>query len=141
MNQDERARGKRLVRIVAVMMAIYALIEITDCITLVLMQSGVIANPYPQMAFAQFDALFSSQPLTMLPVFLFFASLRGLSALGLFRERMWGFWTTALVCVTTLLWMPFLMPTSGIFPAEMLMDGAILFLLLVGRFGSQLIYG
>jgi hypothetical protein len=70
----------------------------------------------------------------MLPVFLYFTSLRFVSALGMFRERQWAFWTTALVCITTLLWAPFMMPAAGF---EMLADTAILFLLLLGRFGDR----
>jgi hypothetical protein len=39
-----------------------------------------------------------------------------------------------LVCVTTILWVPFLMPLAGY---EMPVDGAILFLLLLARFGDR----
>lgn len=127
------ARSKRLVRIVAVMLAIYAAIEMIDCATVILMHLSVIGNPYPHVAWSEFDELFSQQPIALLPVFLYFASLRGLSAWGLFRERVWGFWTAALVCATTLLWIPFLMPSVGF---EMLIDGAILVLLFWARWGE-----
>ena len=137
MNQDTAIRNKRLVRAVAVLLAIYTVIEITDCITLLLMHWGVIGNLYPQLAFAEFNALLASQPLTMFPVFLFFAMMRGLSAWGVFRERLWGFWTTIIVCVVTLLWIPFLMPAAGLTALEMPLDGLILFLLLKGRLGDQ----
>jgi uncharacterized membrane protein (DUF2068 family) len=137
MNSPQTMRDKRLVRLVAVMLAIYALIELSDCITLLLMSFGLVSNPYPAMIFSQFNDLLNNHPLWMLPVFLYFASLRAISALGLFRQRMWGFWTTVLVCTTTILWAPFLMPLTGV---EMLIDAAILFLLLLGTLDSLSIF-
>jgi hypothetical protein len=128
------SRAQKRYRAAAVLLAIYTAIEATDCIAVILIHLGVIGNPYPQVIWAEFDTLFNQQPLSLLPVFLYFTLLRGLSAVGLFRERMWGFWTAMLVCATTILWVPFLMPMSGL---EMLIDGAILFLLLLARFGDQ----
>jgi uncharacterized membrane protein (DUF2068 family) len=121
-------------RVVAVILAIYALIEITDCVALLLMHFGLLANPYPPLSFLEFNGLLNRQPLLLFPVFLYFASLRLVSAVGLFRQHEWAFWTTVLVCVTTILWVPFLMPYTGF---EMLFDAAILFLLLLARFGKQ----
>jgi hypothetical protein len=121
---------------VAVILAIYTLIETIDCFTLFLMHFGLFGNPYPSMAFVEFDTLFNAQPIMMFPVFLYFTSLRFVSAWGMFRQRMWAFWTTVLVCVTTILWVPFLMPFAGF---ELLLDAVILFLLLLARFGNQLI--
>jgi hypothetical protein len=137
MNQQTMPSDRRLIRAVAVLLAIYTLIEVTDCITLLLMHFGVIGNFYPQLAFAEFNILLTSQPLAMFPVFLFFTMMRGLSAWGLFRERVWGFWTTIIVCGATILWIPFLMPAAGLTAFEMPLDGLILFLLLKGRFGNQ----
>jgi uncharacterized membrane protein (DUF2068 family) len=124
----------RLLRVVAIMLAVYALIEIGDCLAILLMHFGLIENMYPTMSFLEFDNLLKHQPIMLFPVFLYFASLRTVSAIGLFRQRMWAFWTTILVCVTTILWSPFLMPMTGV---EMLLDAAILFLLLLARFGQQ----
>ena len=101
------------------------------------MSFGLVANPYPAMIFSQFNDLLNNHPLWMLPVFLYFTLLRFVSAVGLFRQRMWGFWTTVLVCTTTILWSPFLMPLTGL---EMLIDAAILFLLLLGFFGERSIF-
>jgi hypothetical protein len=128
------SRAQKRYRAAAVLLAIYTAIEATDCIAVVLMYLGVIGNLYPQVIWAEFDTLFNQQPLMLLPGVLYFTLLRGLSTLGLFRKRMWGFWTAILVCTTTILWVPFLMPISGF---EMLMDGTILFLLLLARFGDQ----
>ncbi len=124
----------KLYRWISGILTVYALIEIVDCLTVLLMQFGLLANPYPALSFQGFDELLKHQPILIFPVFLFFASLRLASAIGLFQGRMWAFWTTILVCVSTILWAPFLMPYTGF---EMLLDGAILLLLLVARFGNQ----
>ncbi|MBN1426983.1 MAG: hypothetical protein JXB07_01280 [Anaerolineae bacterium] len=124
----------KLLRTVAVILTVYALIEIADCLAILLMHFGLIENLYPAMSFLEFDELLNQQPIMLFPVFLYFASLRLVSALGLFRQRMWAFWTTVLVCVTTILWVPFLMPITGF---ELLLDATILFLLLLARFGNQ----
>jgi hypothetical protein len=132
----QTTRSLKLFRAVAILLTIYTLIEITDCVTVLLMQFGLVANPYPPMAFQEFDKLFNAQPIMIFPIFLYFTSLRFVSALGMFRQRKWAFWTTVLVCVTTILWVPFLMPATGF---ELLIDALILFLLLLGRFGDQTI--
>jgi uncharacterized membrane protein (DUF2068 family) len=124
----------KLLRVVAIILTIYALIEIADCLALLLMQFGLLTNPYPPMSFQEFETLINNQPFMLLPVFLYFASLRMVSAVGLFRQREWAFWTTILVCITTIWWVPFLMPFTGF---ELLLDGAILFLLLLARFGNR----
>ena len=134
MNPIQSPRSQKLLRVVAIILTVYALIEVTDCLTILLMHFGLIANPYPAMSFPEFDMLLKDQPIMLFPVFLYFASLRSVSAVGLFRQRMWAFWTTILVCVTTILWAPFLMPLTGF---ELLLDATILFLLLLARFGKQ----
>ncbi len=123
-------------RVVAIILAIYATIEIVDCLALVLMQAGLLKNPYPGMSFAEFETLINHQPILLLPIFLYFTSLRLVSAIGLFLQREWAFWTALLVCISTILWVPFLMPFTGF---EMLLDGVIIFLLLLARFGKQAI--
>ncbi len=131
-------RAKKLYRAAAILLAIYTAIELSDCIAVALMHWGVIGNLYPPVIWPEFDTLFNQQPLMLLPVFLYFTSLRGLAALGLFRDRLWGFWTAILVCTTTILWVPFLMPIAGL---EMLIDGAIIFLLLLARLGNRSLTG
>lgn len=95
-------------------------------------------QPLPGVGLRRVRRFFTSQSLALLPVFLYFTLLRGLSAWGLFHERVWGFGTAVVVCATTVLWVPFLMPFAGF---EMLFDGAILFLLLWARFGETLLFG
>lgn len=123
----------RLLRAAAWMQAIYALIEITDCITAFLMALGILRNLYPAMLFAEIQTLFDEEPIWLIPLFLFYTILRAFSAWGLWNNRLWGWWTALIVSAATLMMAPFLLPfTAG----EMLLNGVLLILLLIGYFGD-----
>jgi uncharacterized membrane protein (DUF2068 family) len=122
-----------LIRTAAIIQSIYALIEASDCITAILMASGLITNLYPKMLFGEMQVLFDSQPVWLAPLFLFYTLLRTTSAIGLWRNRMWGFWLTIFVSVATLIMAPFLLPFTA---AEMLLNGILLIILLIGFFGD-----
>ena len=134
MKKLAKARSWRYYRIVAVIVATYAAIEIANSLTLVLMHFDVIGNLYPRIIWSEFNTLFNQQPLALLPLFLFFTSMRVVAALGLWRNREWGFWMTLLACITLIFWAPYGMPVAGL---EMILNGAIIFLLLLARFGNQ----
>lgn len=123
----------QLIRAAAVLQAIYASIEIVDCFTAVLMALHWLPNLYPRMLFAEVQTLFDSQPIWLVPLFLFYTLLRTVSAVGLWRDRLWGFWLTVFVSVATLMMCPFLLPITTV---EMLLNGVLMILLLVGYFGD-----
>ncbi|MCJ7433919.1 MAG: DUF2127 domain-containing protein [Anaerolineales bacterium] len=123
----------KLIKVAAILQSIYALIEVVDCVTAGLMALGLAANPYPAMLFKEMQTLFDSQPVWLVPLFLFYTSLRATSAIGLWRNRMWGFWLTIFVSIATLIMAPLLLPfTAG----EMLLNGILIILLLIGFFGD-----
>ena len=131
---NNTSRANRLYRAIAIMLAIYSLIEVSDCITVVLMHFGVVGNYYPEMAFSEINHLFTDQPISLLPLFLFFTSNRIIAAIGLFRRRLWGFWMAIFVCAATIVVAPVLLPLTG---GEMIIDGIIIFLLMLARFGTR----
>jgi len=135
MDTTTRAGARpRLLRAAAWMQAIYALIEITDCLTAVLMAMDVVRNIYPVMLFAEIQTLFDEEPVWLIPLFLFYTSLRAFSAWGLWKNRMWGWWMALLVSAATLMMAPFLLPFTA---AEMLLNGVLIILLLIGYFGDR----
>jgi hypothetical protein len=73
----------RLIRAAAVIQSIYAGIEIVDCLTAVIMSLGLLRNLYPEMLFPEIQRLFDHQPGWLIPLFLFYTSLRVFSAVGL----------------------------------------------------------
>lgn len=132
-NLNGSSRSK-LIRTAAIMQTIYATIEIIDCITAVLMALGLIANLYPKMLFAEMQTLFDSQSGWLVPLFLFYTSLRVTSAVGLWRNRMWGFWLTIFVSIATLIMAPLLLPMTTV---EMLLNGVLMIVLMIGVFGDR----
>jgi uncharacterized membrane protein (DUF2068 family) len=127
-------RSDRLYRAAAIILAIYGVGEFGDCIVVVLMHFGVVPTYYPKFAFADVNSLFNTRLISLLPLFLFFASNRVIAAIGLFKRRMWGFWMAIFVCASTIVVAPFLLPLTG---SEMILDGLIVFLLLLARLGSR----
>ena len=119
------------------MQAVYALIEITDCLTAVLMTLGVVRNLYPVMLFAEIQTLFDEEPAWLIPLFLFYTSLRTFSAWGLWKNRLWGWWMALLVSAATLMMAPFLLRFTTV---EMLLNGVLILLLLIGYFGNAPMY-
>ena len=125
-----------LIRAAAILQSIYALIEVVDCIFAGLMALGLVTNPYPTMLFKEMQTLFDNQPVWLVPLFLFYASLRVTSAVGLWRNRLWGFWLTIFVTIATLIMAPLLLPVTAV---EMLFDGILIMVLLAGYFGDTAI--
>jgi uncharacterized membrane protein (DUF2068 family) len=130
---EQRHTRLALIRATAIIQSIYAAIETIDCITAVLMAFGLINNPYPPMAFKEMQSLFDTQPAWVVPLFLFFTILRITSAIGLWRNRLWGFWMTIFVSAATLIMAPFLLPFTTV---EMLGNGLLIITLLIGFFGD-----
>jgi uncharacterized membrane protein (DUF2068 family) len=122
-----------LIRAAAIIQSIYASIELIDCAVAVLMALGLINNLYPTMLFKEMQALFDTQPVWLVPLFLFYTTLRITSAIGLWRNRMWGFWLTIFVSMATLIMAPWLLPITAV---EMLCNGVLIIVLLIGFFGD-----
>lgn len=127
----------RLIRAVAIMQSLYALIEITDCIVAFLMALGLLGNFYPRMLFQEMQTLFDNRAAWLVPLFLFYTALRVTSAIGLWRNRMWGFWLAIFVSTATLIMAPMLLPFTTV---EMLLNGVLVAILLIGFFGDAPIF-
>lgn len=127
----------RLIRAAAIMQSLYALIEITDCIVALLMALGLLGNYYPKMLFQEMQTLFDNQAAWLVPLFLFYTVLRVTSAIGLWRNRMWGFWLAIFVSTATLIMAPILLPFTSV---EMLLNGILVIILLIGFFGDAPIF-
>jgi uncharacterized membrane protein (DUF2068 family) len=122
-----------LMRAVAILQSLYAMIEIADCIVAILMALSLVRNYYPKMLFQEMQILFDSQAGWLVPLFLFYTSLRITSAIGLWRNRMWGFWLAIFVSTATLIMAPLLLPFTTV---EMLLNGVLVAMLLIGFFGD-----
>lgn len=128
----------RWIRVAAVILILYGLIEIGDSLALVLMQAGVIGNLYPPFTFAEIDRLISETPLLMLPVFLFFTVLHLWSGIGLWRDRLWAWWMALFVTAVVMIMVPFLLPISG---GDALAAIVLIGCLFIGRFDDRPLKG
>lgn len=123
-----------LIKAAAIFQSIYAAIEITDCATACLMALHLVKNPYPKMFFTEFQPLFDEKAVWLIPLFLFYTSMRATSAVGLWKNRLWGYWMALVVSGATLIMAPFMFPFTA---AEMLMNGVLIMLLLIGYLGNR----
>ena len=136
-NQRE-ARPNRYIRWAAILLILYGVIETGDCLTVIAMQWGLVGNYYPAFVFAGLQHLMETQPIWFLPPFLFFTALHLWSGVGLWRNRVWGWWMALFVTAAVVIFTPFLLPMSG---GDMLIAIALIGLLLIGRFGRQTLPG
>lgn len=134
MNEPAVSVKPKFIRAAAVLQLLYGLIEVSDCLTALLMAAGWLANPYPRMLFREVQTLFDQQPIWLLPLFLFYTGLRLTSAVGLWKKRLWGFWLALYVSAATIVMAPFLLPFTTL---EMLLNGLLVSLLFIGYFGDR----
>jgi len=130
-------QGPKLIRAAALLQTVYASIEIIDCFAAVLMALGLLRNLYPVMLFPEIQDLFDHQSVWLIPLFLFYTTLRAFSAYGLWKNRLWGFWMALCVSAATLMMAPFLFPFTAV---EMLLNAGLLIVLLIGYFGKMPIH-
>lgn len=104
------------------------------CIAPMLMALVWLGNYYPKMLFHEMQTLFDNQAAWLVPMFLFYTSLRVISAVGLWRNRMRGFWLALFVSAATLIMAPLLLPFTAV---EMLLNGFLVAVLLIGFFGDK----
>jgi hypothetical protein len=98
----------------AIILLIYGLIELTDSISIVLITAGIIPNFYLSLMNGNPEIAFMLENFTILfiPIFLFFTSLRLLSAYWLFTNKAKGFWMALFVSGMTFLAVFWFMPFS-----------------------------
>ena len=115
---------------------IYGLGECGDTIYLLFLQGHILSNYYPVWTFTEINQLMGTAPIILFPVFAFFAVGRLVAAIGVLRNRLWGFWLSLFLSLVTASWAVFFLPLGGIDMAACLF---IVCALLIGRFGHKTI--
>ncbi|HEY54159.1 MAG TPA: DUF2127 domain-containing protein [Caldilineae bacterium] len=131
-------KPNRLIRWAAIILLLYGAIEVIDSLTVIAMQLKLAPNVYPTFAFGEIQRLMETQPIWFLPSFLFFTILHLASGVGLWRNRLWGWWMAVFVTGAVMIFSPFLLPVSG---ADMLIAILLVGLLLIGYLGRQTLPG
>lgn len=130
--------GRRQVRVAAALMiAQGALMEGLPFLALpVLLMMNVHASVLAQ-GFSFIVPFFNAHLYLMMAMSGIFGSLRVVAAIGLLRNRLWGYWLGTINCLVTLVVMTFMLP-AGI--VDGLLSGAALFFLLLARYGETPIH-
>jgi hypothetical protein len=115
---------------------LYGAAEIGDTVYVLLLQARLVPNVYIPWTFSEIDRLMNAQPVALFPVFAFFSFGRLAAAIGILRNRLWGFWLTLFLSVVTAFWAVFFLPLGGL---DMLGCLFIVGALLAGRLGRQAI--
>ena len=129
-------KENRYLYISAFCMLFYALIELSDCIAIILISFGWLPNIYLAMnlAFPNIALLLENQPYAFIPFFFAFTLLRVVSTIGLFKNREWGFWIGILGLGLTMLLSILFLPFGSI---ELLLCAILLCIMLIGKFKDK----
>lgn len=122
-----KIKENKYLYIAAILLLLYSILEITDSIAIILIAFNVIPNLYLGWGVPIIQHLLETQPLSLAPLFWAFTMMRIVSAIGLFKNLLWGFWigmgSTLITMILTMLFLPI--------GSIELLGCAILFILLV----------
>ncbi len=116
---------------------IYSIIEISDCISIVLIALNLMPNLYLSMTLVNvmgIRTIMEEQPILLFPFFLSFTLMRIFSTIGILKNYMWGLYIGIFGLVLTMLLTMLFLPI-GFF--EIFFCTIILILLLIGYFGKK----
>ena len=122
----------------SIIFLIYSIMECLDCILLPLIIFNIIPNAYTSIellfSVPEIQQLFQSQPIFILPFFWGFTSWRIITTIGLFKNKLWGFWLGIMSLIVTIILDMWFLPicTFEIFACII-----ILMLLTIGYCGEK----
>ena len=122
-----KIKENKYLYVASISMLLYSLLEIADSIAIILIGFNIIPNIYVEWGIPVIQQLLETQPLSLAPLFWAFTIMRTVSAIGLMKNLLWGFWIgMGSILITMILTMLFL--PIGTFE---LLGCAIIFILLV----------
>jgi hypothetical protein len=134
MIRNSEIKQNKFLYFTAICLFVYAILELGDCITITLISLNLVPNIYINFVFEEIGTLMQDKPYVFIPFFVAFTSMRFISALGLFKNREWGYWialySTLLTMILTILFLP-------IGSYELFMCAGLLCTLIIGKFGRR----
>ena len=122
-----KIKENKYLYIASISMLIYSLLEIADSIAIILIAVNIIPNLYIEWGIPVIQQLMQTQPLSLAPLFWAFTMMRVVSAIGLIKNLLWGFWIGICSLLITMILSMLFLPIG---PFE-LFGCAIIFILLV----------
>ncbi|MHA1377607.1 MAG: hypothetical protein ACTSRG_04390 [Candidatus Helarchaeota archaeon] len=134
-NQILKFENNKLLLITSFMLLIYSFIEIMDSICLPLIVMGLIPNFYAESGILglKFTLEIILNPEFFLPFFWSFTLMRVISTIGMFENKLWGFWSAICSSIITIFCSMWFFPFDSY---ELLVCSIILTLLIIGYFGD-----
>ncbi len=119
-----------------IMFLFYSILESLDCVILLLIILKIMPNLYLNWLFANpmIQQMLQNYTIYMFLFFIGFTSWRMISTIGLFKNRLWGFWlglTNLLVTIVLDMWF---LPIGAI---EIFSCIVIIVILMVGYYDNQ----
>ncbi|MHA1385413.1 MAG: hypothetical protein ACTSR3_16795 [Candidatus Helarchaeota archaeon] len=130
-----KLKNNKPLLIASFMLLIYSIIECLDSVCLLLIVMGLIPNFYAEsgMLGPKFTFAILFHPALFLPFFWSFTLMRITSTIGMFKNKLWGFWSAISSSIITIFCTMWLLPFDSY---ELLICTIILILLIIGYFGD-----
>lgn len=135
--KDLTIKKNRWLFVGSISMLFYSILEISDSIVVLLMTLKLVPNLYLVFEFSvpMIQQLLEAQPLILAPIFWSFTLMRVVSAIGLFKNLLWGFYIGLIsLILTMILTVLFFLPVGGF---ELLGCTVILIFLFIGYYGNK----
>jgi len=90
--KTHKIKENKYLYIASILLLLYSLLEIADSVAIVLIAFNIIPNLYLEWGIPVIQQLMETQPLSLAPLFWAFTMMRTVSAIGLMKNLLWGFW-------------------------------------------------
>ena len=122
-----KIKDNKCLYVASILMLLYSLLEIADSIAIILIAFNIIPNLYIELSIPIMQQLLETQLLSLAPFFWGFTIMRTVSAIGLIKNLLWGFWIGLVSLLITMILTILFLPYGGF----ELLGCAIIFILLV----------
>ncbi len=122
-----KIKENKYLYLASILMLLYSLLEIADSIAIILIAFNIIPNLYLGWGVPIIQQLLENQPLSLAPLFWAFTMMRTVSAIGLMKNLLWGFWIGISSLLITMILAVLFLPIG----AFEILGCAIIFILLV----------
>ena len=118
----------------AICLFIYSILEIGDCIAIILISLNWLQYPDMGFVFEEIGTLMHDKPYVFIPFFVAFTSMRLIAAIGLFKNREWGYWIALWCLILTMILTVLFLPIGSY---ELFFCAILLCTLIIGRYSNR----
>ena len=131
---DDKIKNNKFILISGISFLIYSIIEIIDTLALLFIILNIIPNIYYEMDLI-IGLFIRDYTLYLFPLFLSFTVMRIITTIGIFNNRLWGFWIGIISLVITMILTIILFLPIGCI--ELFFCAFILIFIIIGYCGNK----